>query len=79
MITLAEPKMLKSQNMTMLGLKLLPNNPESLTQQRFRTFSQGDHLSARFNQHDHALFAKVIKCVSLSILVIILGNKGAMK
>ena len=75
MITLAEPKMLKSQYMTMLGLKLLPNNPESLTQKRFRAFSQGDHLSARFNLDDHAVFPKVIKCVSLSILVITFVKK----
>ena len=79
MITLAEPKMLKSKNMTILGLKLLLNSPESLTQQRFRAFSQDDHLSARFNQHDHAVFPKVIKCLSLSILVIIFVNKGAIK
>ena len=79
MITLAEPKMLKSKNMTILGLKLLPNNPENLTQQRFRAFSQDDHLSARFHLHDHAVFAKVIKCLSLSILVIIFDKKGAMK
>ena len=35
MITLAEPKILKSNNMITLGFNILLNTPKSLTPQRF--------------------------------------------
>ena len=77
MITLADPKMLKSKYMITLGLKLSFNSPQSLIQNRLRAFSQGDHLSARFNQHNQAVFPKVIKCLSLGILVIFFMTEQA--
>ena len=77
MITLADPKMLKSKYMITLGLKLSFNSPQSLIQNRLRALSQGDHLSARFNQHNQAVFPKVIKCLSLGILVIFFMTEQA--
>ena len=76
MITLAEPKIPKGNNMIILGFNFLLYTSQSLTPQRFQTLSQGDHLSVGIRLHNQAAFPKVIKCLPLSMLVITFAREG---